>query len=119
MGIPLIEQQRLAGVAVDAVFDSVSVATTFKDKLEGMGITFCSFSEAVGKYPELIKKYLALGKAVMGIRTSSHAFEPKGKLSSRMTTWPTFDIDVFGGDYHGHYNRDQHLKMQKNNVYLD
>ena len=58
LGIPLGEQKRLSGVAVDAVFDSVSVATTFKDKLEDMGIIFCSFSEAVEKHPELIKKYL-------------------------------------------------------------
>ncbi|MEI9967418.1 MAG: Fe-S cluster assembly protein SufB [Terracidiphilus sp.] len=58
LGIPLLEQQRLAGVAVDAVFDSVSVATTFKGKLAEMGVIFCSFSEAVQKHPELIKKYL-------------------------------------------------------------
>lgn len=58
LGIPLGEQKRLAGVAVDAVFDSVSVATTFKEKLEGIGIIFCSFSEAAQKYPDLIKKYL-------------------------------------------------------------
>jgi Fe-S cluster assembly protein SufB len=58
LGIPLLEQQRIAGVAVDAVFDSVSVATTFKDKLGELGIIFCSFSEAVEKHPELIKQYL-------------------------------------------------------------
>lgn len=58
LGIPLLEQQMLAGVAVDAVFDSISVATTFKDKLAKEGIIFCSFSEAVQKYPELIKQYL-------------------------------------------------------------
>lgn len=58
LGIPLKEQERLAGVAVDAVFDSVSVATTFKEKLGELGIIFCSFSEAVQKYPELIEKYL-------------------------------------------------------------
>jgi Fe-S cluster assembly protein SufB len=58
LGIPLLEQQRLAGVAVDAVFDSVSVATTFKEKLGELGIVFCSFSEAVEKYPELVKQYL-------------------------------------------------------------
>ncbi len=53
LGIPLNEQKRLAGVAVDAVFDSVSVATTFKKKLEDIGIIFCSISEAVQKHPEL------------------------------------------------------------------
>ena len=58
LGIPLIEQEMLAGVAVDAVFDSVSVATTFKAKLAEKGIIFCSFSEAVREHPELVKKYL-------------------------------------------------------------
>ena len=55
LGIPLEEQKRLAGVAVDYVFDSTSVATTFKDQLSKLGIIFCSFSEAVQKNPELIK----------------------------------------------------------------
>src|SRR5437762_1385227 len=58
LGIPLQEQERLAGVAVDAVLDSVSVATTFKDKLADLGIIFCSFSEAVLEHPELVRKYL-------------------------------------------------------------
>ena len=58
LGIPLKEQKILAGVAVDAVFDSVSVATTYKGELEKKGIIFCSISEAVQKHPELIKKYL-------------------------------------------------------------
>ena len=58
LGIPLHEREILAGVAVDAVFDSVSVATTFKGKLAEMGIIFCSFSEAVREHPELVKKYL-------------------------------------------------------------
>lgn len=58
LGIPLDEQERLAGVAVDAVFDSVSVATTFKAKLEEAGVIFMSISEAVQKHPELVKKYL-------------------------------------------------------------
>ncbi len=58
LGIPLTEQKRLAGVAVDAVFDSVSVATTFQKKLADLGIIFCSFNEAVQKYPDLVKKYL-------------------------------------------------------------
>jgi len=58
LGIPLEEQKRLAGVAVDAVFDSVSVATTFKEKLAEKGVIFCSFSEAVRNHPELVKKYL-------------------------------------------------------------
>ena len=58
LGIPLREQEILAGVAVDAVFDSVSVATTFKEKLGELGIIFCSFSEAVREHPELVRKYL-------------------------------------------------------------
>ena len=58
LGIPLEEQKRLSGVAVDAVFDSVSVATTFKDKLKDIGVIFCSISEATREYPELVKKYL-------------------------------------------------------------
>lgn len=58
LGIPLQEQKFLAGVAVDAVFDSVSVATTFKSKLAEAGVIFCSFSEAVQEYPELVRRYL-------------------------------------------------------------
>jgi Fe-S cluster assembly protein SufB len=58
LGIPLKEREALAGVAVDAVFDSVSVATSFKDKLASLGIVFCSFSEAVREHPDLVRKYL-------------------------------------------------------------
>jgi Fe-S cluster assembly protein SufB len=58
LGIPLYEQERLAGVAVDAVFDSVSVATTFKGKLEEVGVIFCPISEAIERCPELVKKYM-------------------------------------------------------------
>ncbi|HEY8955216.1 Fe-S cluster assembly protein SufB [Chitinophaga sp.] len=58
LGIPLNEQKALTGVAVDAVFDSVSVATTFKGKLKEMGVIFCSFGEAVQEHPDLVKKYL-------------------------------------------------------------
>jgi len=58
LGIPLKEREILAGVAVDAVFDSVSVATTFKDKLGSLGIIFCSFSEAVQEHPDLVRQYL-------------------------------------------------------------
>ncbi len=88
LGIPLLEQKRLAGVAVDAVFDSVSVATTFKDELEKQGILFCSFSEAVKEYPDLVKKYLGsvvpysdnffacLNSAVFS--DGSFAYVPKG-----------------------------------------
>ncbi|MDQ1522675.1 MAG: Fe-S cluster assembly protein SufB [Pyrinomonadaceae bacterium] len=88
LGIPLTEQKMLAGVAVDAVFDSVSVATTYKAKLKQHGVIFCSFSEAVLEYPELIKKYLgtvvptndnyfaALNSAVF--TDGSFVFIPKG-----------------------------------------
>jgi len=58
LGIPLREREKLAGVAVDAVFDSVSVATTFREKLAEVGVTFCSFSEAVQTHPDLVKRYL-------------------------------------------------------------
>ena len=70
LGIPLYERAKLAGVAVDAVFDSVSVATTFKDRLEKAGVIFCSFSEAVQKHPELVKKYLG---TVVPIRDNYYA----------------------------------------------
>jgi Fe-S cluster assembly protein SufB len=88
LGIPLEEQKALAGVAVDAVFDSVSVATTFRKKLEELGVYFCSFSEAVQKYPDLVRKYLgsvvphtdnffaALNSAVFS--DGSFAYIPKG-----------------------------------------
>ncbi|HEX4044567.1 MAG TPA: Fe-S cluster assembly protein SufB [Gammaproteobacteria bacterium] len=88
LGIPLHEQSRLAGVAVDAVFDSISVATTFKAKLAEADVIFCPFSEAVQKYPELIEKYLgtvvsyrdnffaALNAAVFS--DGSFVFIPKG-----------------------------------------
>ena len=88
LGIPLEEQKRLAGVAVDAVFDSVSVGTTFKAKLAEKGVIFCSFSEAVLNHPELVKKYLgsvvpytdnffaALNSAVFS--DGSFVYVPKG-----------------------------------------
>ena len=88
LGIPLSEQKMLAGVAVDAVFDSVSVATTFKKTLADAGVIFCSFSEAVQKHPELVRKYLgsvvpsgdnffaALNSAVFS--DGSFVYVPKG-----------------------------------------
>ena len=88
LGIPLSEQKRLSNVAVDAVFDSVSIATTYKEKLAEHGVVFCSFSEAVVEHPELIEKYLgsvvpssdnyfaALNSAVFS--DGSFVFIPKG-----------------------------------------
>ncbi|MFW6358952.1 MAG: Fe-S cluster assembly protein SufB, partial [Chroococcales cyanobacterium] len=88
LGIPLSEQKRLANVAVDAIFDSVSVATTFKEKLGEAGVIFCSISEALQEHPELVKKYLgtvvpvgdnyfaALNSAVFS--DGSFVFIPKG-----------------------------------------
>jgi Fe-S cluster assembly protein SufB len=88
LGIPLSEQKRLAGVAVDAVFDSVSVATTFREELHRHGIIFCAFSEAVREYPALVEQYLgsvvpatdnffaALNSAVFS--DGSFAYIPKG-----------------------------------------
>ncbi|MBI2920580.1 MAG: Fe-S cluster assembly protein SufB [Planctomycetes bacterium] len=98
LGIPLEEQKRLSNVAVDAVFDSVSVATTCKDFLEKLGIVFCSFSEAVQKHPELVRKYLgsvvppndnffaALNSAVFS--DGSFCFIPKGvKCPMELSTY--------------------------------
>ncbi len=88
LGVPINEQAQLAGVAVDVVFDSVSVTTTYKEKLAAVGIIFCSFSEAVRSHPELVKKYLgsvvppsdnfyaALNSAVF--TDGSFVFIPKG-----------------------------------------
>jgi len=88
LGIPLRERELLAGVAVDAVFDSVSVATTFKEKLAELGIIFCSFSEAVQEHPDLVRKYVGsvvpytdnffatLNSAVFS--DGSFAYVPKG-----------------------------------------
>lgn len=88
LGIPLSEQKRLANVAVDAVFDSVSIATTFREKLAEEGVIFCSISEAVREYPEMVKQYLgsvvpigdnyfaALNSAVFS--DGSFVFIPKG-----------------------------------------
>jgi Fe-S cluster assembly protein SufB len=88
LGIPLTEQKQLAGVAVDAVFDSVSVATTYKEKLKKHGVIFCSFTEAIREYPDLVRKYLgsvvptndnffaALNSAVFS--DGSFCFIPKG-----------------------------------------
>ncbi len=70
LGISLAEQQRLSGVAVDAILDSVSVATTFKAQLAEAGVLFCSFSEAVREHPELVRKYLG---SVVGIRDNFFA----------------------------------------------
>ncbi|MGH9737966.1 MAG: Fe-S cluster assembly protein SufB [Candidatus Acidiferrales bacterium] len=98
LGIPLAEQKMMAGVAVDAVFDSVSVATTFKAKLAEAGVIFCSFSEAVREHPELVKKYLgsvvpytdnffaALNAAVFS--DGSFCFVPKGvKCPMELSTY--------------------------------
>ena len=70
LGISLEEQKRLSGVAVDFVMDSVSVATSFKDKLAELGIIFCSMSEAVQEHPELVKKYIG---SVVPVRDNYYA----------------------------------------------
>ncbi|MEB2351705.1 MAG: Fe-S cluster assembly protein SufB [Burkholderiaceae bacterium] len=98
LGVPLHERARLAGVAVDAVFDSVSVATTFRKQLAEHGIIFCSFSEAVKEHPELVKKYLgsvvpqgdnfyaALNSAVFS--DGSFVYIPKGvKCPMELSTY--------------------------------
>ncbi len=98
LGVPLHEQAALAGVAVDVIFDSVSVTTTYKKKLADVGVIFCSFSEAVHEYPELVKKYLgtvvppsdnfyaALNSAVF--TDGSFCFIPKGvKCPMELSTY--------------------------------
>lgn len=105
LGIPLLEQKMLAGVAVDAIFDSVSVATTFKKSLAEKGIIFCSFGEAVQNHPELVRKYLgsivpysdnfyaALNAAVFS--DGSFCYVPKGvKCPMELTTY--FRINAEG-----------------------
>ncbi|MES2215521.1 MAG: Fe-S cluster assembly protein SufB [Pseudomonadota bacterium] len=105
LGIPLREQERLSGIAVDAIIDSVSVGTTFKDKLADVGVVFCSFSEAVHSHPDLIKKYLgsvvpytdnyfaALNSAVF--TDGSFCFIPKG-LRCPMELSTYFRINTAG-----------------------
>jgi len=98
LGIPLHEREKLAGVAVDAVFDSVSVATTFKEKLHEAGVIFCSMSEAIREHPELVRRYLgsvvppadnfyaALNSAVFS--DGSFVFVPKGvKCPMELSTY--------------------------------
>lgn len=98
LGVPLHERAALAGIAVDAVFDSVSVATTFRDKLAEVGVIFCSFSEAVREHPELVRKYLgsvvphtdnfyaALNSAVFS--DGSFCYVPKGvKCPMELSTY--------------------------------
>ncbi len=105
LGISLQEQKKLAGVAVDAIFDSVSVATSYKEKLLEVGVVFCPFSEAVEKYPDLVKKYMgsvvpytdnyfaALNAAVF--TDGSFVFIPKGvKCPMELSTY--FRINTEG-----------------------
>ena len=115
LGIPLEEQKLLSGVAVDAVFDSVSVATTFKEKLAELGIIFCSFSEAVQNHPELVRKYLGtvvpysdnffatLNSAVFS--DGSFAYIPKGvRCPMELSTY--FRINAQGdGPVRAHADR--------------
>ncbi len=82
LGISLAEQERLSGVAVDAIVDSVSVGTTFKNKLADVGVIFCSFSEAVQDHPELVRKYLG---SVVPYSDNKHA-----TLNSAMFTDGSF-----------------------------
>jgi Fe-S cluster assembly protein SufB len=95
LGISLQEQKRLTGVAVDAVFDSVSIATTFKEQLKEKGVIFCSISEAMQEHPELVKQYMgsvvpatdnyfaALNSAVFS--DGSFVYIPKGGKMSNGT----------------------------------
>lgn len=111
LGIPLSEQKRLSNVAVDAVFDSVSIATTYKEKLAEHGVVFCSITDAVNEYPDLVRRYLgtvvpsndnyfaALNSAVFS--DGSFVFIPKGvecpmELSSYflLRPWPSVLFDL-------------------------
>ena len=107
LGVPLHERMALAGVAVDVIFDSVSVATTYKDKLAAVGIIFCSMSEAVKEHPELVKKYLgtviptndnffaALNSAVF--TDGSFCFIPKGvKCPMELSTYFRINTEETG-----------------------
>ncbi|NET50032.1 MAG: Fe-S cluster assembly protein SufB, partial [Merismopedia sp. SIO2A8] len=107
LGISLTEQKRLANVAVDAIFDSVSVATTFKEKLAKDGVIFCSISEALQEHPELVRKYLgtvvpiadnyfaALNSAVFS--DGSFVFIPKGvKCPMELSTYFRINADETG-----------------------
>ena len=96
LGIPLKEQEVLAGVAVDAVFDSVSVATTFKKELAEKGIIFCSFSEAVQEHPELVKKYLG---SVVPQRDNFFGWSPTSSSLSSMSSssWSSSPCSSFRG----------------------
>ncbi len=111
LGIPLDEQKQLAGVAVDAVMDSVSVGSTFKETLAEHGVIFCSFSEALQKHPDLIKKYMgsvvpytdnffaALNSAVFS--DGSFAYIPKGvkcplELSTYFRITPPTQVSLNG-----------------------
>ena len=99
LGVPLKEREILAGVAVDAVIDSVSVATTFREKLAAVGIIFCSFSEAVHNHPDLVRKWLgsvvpsrdnffaALNSRWSSRRTSAST-RPTRASSSARSSWP-------------------------------
>jgi Fe-S cluster assembly protein SufB len=129
LGIPLHERARLAGVAVDAVFDSVSVATTFKGKLAEAGVIFCSFSEAVRSHPELVQKYLgsvvphrdnffaALNSAVFS--DGSFVYIPKGVRCPMENKLVLNDYDVYkeaGGKYVAH---DETFQVTVNDGKLD
>ena len=107
LGVPLHERMALAGVAVDVIFDSVSVATTYKDKLAAVGIIFCSMSEAVKEHPELVQKYLgtviptndnffaALNSAVF--TDGSFCFIPKGvKCPMELSTYFRINTEETG-----------------------
>ncbi len=97
LGISLTEQKRLTGVAVDAVIDSVSVATTFKEKLGELGIIFCSFSEAVREHPELIKKYLG---SVVPMNDNYFAALNSAVFSESLTGLFLTSICLVGDDRH-------------------
>src|SRR5690606_1645359 len=107
LGVPLHERARLAGVAVDAVFDSLSVGTTFQKELKETGVIFCSMSEAIQDHPELVKRYLgtvvpvgdnyfaALNSAVFS--DGSRVYTPKGvRCAMELRTYFRFNANHSG-----------------------
>ena len=109
LGIPITEQKRLANVAVDAVFDSVSIATTFREDLAKVGVIFCSLSEAIQEYPDLVKKYL--GSVVRARpRSFSICSPPPPPPQQQQQHTHTHSHTRYHHHYHHHTNTHAHTQ---------